>query len=458
MRPHAIALWLLACSSAEDPPPPPDGPASRVDWVRGGDDQLTIGIVGPVGQLWLDGPDGQRTVEVSGSEVVASSLAVGTWTVRVAANDPGLTQRVGPRLERIAHVPLLAAADVKGDGDRLVVAGGAGEGAATATVFDVSDPTAPGVLWTLKDLGQCRDAVLDGRYLYLALECGCAGDPEAREAWDEVGLRIVDLEADGGPAVVGELGVPDIGGIHNITRSGDVLYLSDTFYDAVQVVDMSAPGAPLAVGSWSPTDGIVHDQTLHPHPDGDRLLAATWKGLGVLDLTDPWQPTSVWEAPLPVRAVHQAWPLDEEHVLLTSETAGGHLTVWRLPEAADTASVAIQVGEANPFPAGMIHNVAAHGDRAYAAWYRNGLVALDVTDPTQPWVIGVHATGDLGPEPVPADGVFVGAWGVWVDPRSPLQGPHFVAVSDSHAGLQLFHAWPEVVWYPRDDSNVRPTD
>ncbi len=428
--------------------------------MRGGDDHLTIGVVGPVGQLWLDGPDGPFTMEIDGSEVVAGSLAVGTWTVRATADDPGLTQRVGPRLDRIAHVPLRAAADVKGDGDRLVVAGGAREGAATATVFDVSDPTSPELLWTLQGLGQCRDAALDGRYLYLALECGCAGDPDAREAWDGVGLRIVDLEAPGGPAVVGELGVPEIGGVHNLTASGDVIYLSDTFHDAVQVTDVSDPAAPVVVGSWSPEDGIVHDQTLHPHPDGDRLLAATWKGLSVLEITDPRAPTPTLDAPLPLRAVHQAWPLDEDHVLLTSEMAGGHLTVWRLPDddGATAPGVAEQVGEANPFPAGMIHNVTVHGARAYAAWYRDGLVALDVTDPAQPWVIGVHSTGDLGPEPTPADGVFVGAWGVWVDPRSPAQGPHLVAVSDSHAGLQLFDAWPEVVWYPRDDSNVRPTD
>ncbi len=453
MRPLALLL-AIGCSrgSASEARP------GRVDWVRGLDDHLEIGVVGPVDEVLLDGPDGTLAIVVEGASIATGPLSEGSWTVRVDARDPGLTQRVGGRLELLGHLPMDAAADVKGEPGRVVVSGGRFEGAATVTVVDITDPRAPEVVWEGRGMGMSRDAAIDGRYMYVARECGCE-DEAAREAWDHVGLHVIDLEAPGGPTLVAQLGQDDgMGGIHNLTLHGDVLYLSDNVNDAVQVVDVSDPTHPAIVDRWSPARGIVHDQTVEHHPDGDRLLVATWQGIGVLDLTDPLHPVPLLDADLEMKAVHQAWPVgDGEHILLTSEIASGDLTVWRLADDGDGMQIA-HVAEANPYPSSMIHNVVARGLTAYAAWYSEGLVAVDIADPTLPFVIARHPSGDLGPAPAPSDGPFVGAFGAWVDPSSPVEGPHLVAVSDTHAGLQLVRGWPEVVWYPRDDSNVRPTD
>ena len=48
-----------------------------------------------------------------------------------------------------------------------------------------------------------------------------------------------------------------------------------------------------------------------------------------------------------------------------------------------------------------IHNIEVLGDRAYASWYSHGIVALDMSDPTSPQLVGqfvprAAAGGDLG--------------------------------------------------------------
>ena len=63
------------------------------------------------------------------------------------------------------------------------------------------------------------------------------------------------------------------------------------------------------------------------------------------------------------------------------------------------------------------------GDRAYASWYSHGIVALDVTDPTAPQLVGQF---------VPAGQPFPDVWGVAVDPETGL-----VYASDIGSGLWI---------------------
>ena len=65
-----------------------------------------------------------------------------------------------------------------------------------------------------------------------------------------------------------------------------------------------------------------------------------------------------------------------------------------------------------------IHNTEVLGNRAYSAWYSNGIVALDLTDPTAPVMVGQfvpetskrHANA-LGRGPAEM-------WGVAIDPET----------------------------------------
>jgi hypothetical protein len=83
-----------------------------------------------------------------------------------------------------------------------------------------------------------------------------------------------------------------------------------------------------------------------------------------------------------------------------------------------------------------IHNTEVSGDRAYSSWYSNGIIALDVSDPTDPQMVGQFAR----PSRL-RSGVFeqqgitqktAQTWGVAVDRKSGL-----VYASDMRNGLWI---------------------
>lgn len=85
-----------------------------------------------------------------------------------------------------------------------------------------------------------------------------------------------------------------------------------------------------------------------------------------------------------------------------------------------------------PAPAGTwtIHNTEVNGDRGYAAWFANGVVAMDLSDPANPRFAGqfvpptnARFASSLGAGPA-------SVWGVAVDPATGI-----VYASDMRTGL-----------------------
>jgi hypothetical protein len=86
------------------------------------------------------------------------------------------------------------------------------------------------------------------------------------------------------------------------------------------------------------------------------------------------------------------------------------------------------------FPPGSwsIHNTEVLGDRGYVSWYSAGIIALDLSDPTHPELVGQfvpktskrHANS-LGPGPAEV-------WGVAIDPDTGL-----IYASDMRTGLWI---------------------
>ncbi|MDH4111314.1 MAG: hypothetical protein OEV60_01365 [Actinomycetota bacterium] len=81
-------------------------------------------------------------------------------------------------------------------------------------------------------------------------------------------------------------------------------------------------------------------------------------------------------------------------------------------------------GQLDP-PRGVwtIHNTEVLGDRAYSSWYSHGIVALDVSDPTAPSLVGQF---------VPGGRRRAETWGVAIDPASGL-----IYASDINSGLWI---------------------
>jgi hypothetical protein len=84
-------------------------------------------------------------------------------------------------------------------------------------------------------------------------------------------------------------------------------------------------------------------------------------------------------------------------------------------------------------PGDSIHNTEVLGARAYSSWYTNGIVALDMTDPTRPRKVGQwippgssRFPETFGPDPFPL------VWGVAIDRATNL-----VYASDMRSGLWI---------------------
>ena len=91
------------------------------------------------------------------------------------------------------------------------------------------------------------------------------------------------------------------------------------------------------------------------------------------------------------------------------------------------------IGEIEP-PAGTweIHNTEVNGSRAYSSWYTNGIVALDMSNPANPSMVGQF----IPPATRRFEGIF-GApfplvWGVAIDPETGI-----VYASDMRSGLWI---------------------
>lgn len=86
----------------------------------------------------------------------------------------------------------------------------------------------------------------------------------------------------------------------------------------------------------------------------------------------------------------------------------------------------------NPLGSWSIHNTETRGNRAYSSWYSNGVVALDLTSPTSPTMVGQFVpdtsrrnANSLGTGPAEV-------WGVAIDPATGI-----VYASDMRTGLWI---------------------
>ncbi|HEX6332389.1 MAG TPA: hypothetical protein VF129_14045 [Actinomycetota bacterium] len=129
------------------------------------------------------------------------------------------------------------------------------------------------------------------------------------------------------------------------------------------------------------------------------------------------------------------------------EPGWGYLRVFAESSASDVNADGTlefeQVGEFNDLPnvtgelftppgTWTIHNTEVNGARAYSAWYSHGIVALDLTDPTSPELVGQFVpptnrrhSGSLGVGPAEV-------WGVAIDPETGI-----VYASDMRTGLWI---------------------
>lgn len=185
---------------------------------------------------------------------------------------------------------------------------------------------------------------------------------------------------------------------------------------------------------------LISPDDAYPFFDGDsRAVQSAAGGMALVQIADIDELAS---------AIRTALSSGEVTMTLTpGEPSWGFLRVFSEGTADDLDGDGVaefhQVGSFSDLPhvtgelatppgSWSIHNTEVHGDRAYSSWYSNGIVALDLTDPTSPGLVGQFVpptqsrrAGGLGTGPALV-------WGVAVDPATGT-----VYASDMRSGLWI---------------------
>jgi hypothetical protein len=220
--------------------------------------------------------------------------------------------------------------------------------------------------------------------------------------------------------------------------AGDVA-LADTvdpFYEGVipgwptppctigqQALLASAAGATAFVSNLiSPDDAYVLD----PGLDRKAFSGLTIPVFQIADIDD-------------IADAIRATPSVDTMTITSEEPSWGYLRVFRENGTSEWQQVGTFTGAPHAFgehptPPGSwsIHNTEVLGNRAYSAWYSNGIVALDLSNPASPLLRGQfvpdtsnrHANS-LGTGPAEV-------WGVAIDPATGI-----VYASDMRTGLWI---------------------
>ena len=228
-------------------------------------------------------------------------------------------------------------------------------------IIDVSNPVEPVEIGFVDTPNEAYDVAVSGNYAYVA------------DSFD--GLRVIDVSDPTMPSEVGFFDTDDI--TYDVVVNGAYAYVADRF-NGLLILDVSAPATPTLVGS-------LYTGYLVAVEMGDGYLYTSGQVfLGVVDVTDPTNPTQVGS--------HDPVGLLNGEIVYS----GGHAYV------ADTFTGyrAIDVTDpTTPFEAGHVegatnaYGVDVQGDYAYIASYVAGLRVIDISDPSAPEEVGYFRDG-----------------------------------------------------------------
>jgi len=285
-------------------------------------------------------------------------------------------------------------------------------------IVDVTNPTNCSLVASVPTVGtDMKDVKTWGNYAYAVNQAGP--------------IQIIDLSKlpsqPESVKTVATFSNANLVGAHNIFIKDGYAYvsMSGSGLGDLRILDLSVPTAPVEVGHYTHPEtatlfAVAHDAFVY----GNTLYVSNLSGgFSIVDVTDKSNPVLQKVVKYPGNFTHNAWTSEDgKYLYTTDEVVGGHVKIW---DVQDPNNVQL-VGEFVHNPNRIVHNVLVRGDFMYMAYYTDGLVICDITDPTHPIEVGHYDSN------ADSSANFNGAWGVY--PFSPSGN---IYISDMQTGLTV---------------------
>lgn len=284
-----------------------------------------------------------------------------------------------------------------------------GTGSGTA-IYNCVDPRAPYLTAFIAGPASLwREMKTWDHYAYIVTEGGG-------------GFQIVDMANPEAPRLVKTWGDWIWGNAHTISvdLGTGYAYMNGTNRGMV-VADLSrAPENPTWIATY--TGPYVHDcHVQHSLAHLAQIYDGNYRIVSVANL--PSMPT-LDVIRTPGAFTHNAWAsADDRLCVTTDESSGGMIALYDISNPYD-----IRLKDTFTInPQSTVHNAYILGNRVYIAWYTEGFVCADISNPSDIQLVGSYDTSPYGP----GTG-YHGAWGCY-----PFSPSGVVYISDIEEGFHV---------------------
>lgn len=288
------------------------------------------------------------------------------------------------------------------------------------SIIDVTDPSNPEevvfIQGPLAPPYELRDLKTHSHYLYVTSEGNGSGS----------GLQIIDLSQLPDTAFLVNTYNQTFNSAHNFFIADSFAYVVGTSSGGIHILDLSDPVNPVQTAYYS-SSGYVHDVYVW----NDTAYASSENTYDLINVSDKSNPQLISQsATLPGIYAHSGWLTEDKRYFVACEEFNTRdITVWDLQDRSSWELVVPQWQMSGGSP---VHNVFILGNYAHIAYYKDGYVVLDISDPENPQFAGQYDT-----YPSSGGGTYNGAWGAY-----PYLPSGNILVSDMATGLYIFNFIP----------------